>query len=92
MIDNVLTANFDNLFTLNTCSKLGQNIYGQYYLDHNSIIIKTYYGIPEHHYINFKLQFVAIDQWVNEGFTVEIETIENPDKRNFKEDPQPYRK
>ena len=56
------TGSADNYF-INTCTGMTQKFYGAGSMDYDSIIIKTYYGLPYHDWARIKIQFAAIDRW-----------------------------
>ena len=40
-----------------------QPFFGVEAFDYDTVIIKTYYGLPYHDWINLKIQYVIVDTW-----------------------------
>lgn len=61
----------------------GQPFMGRYAFDYDSIVTRTYYGLPYHQWAMIKFQFFIIDNWLNQDFIVEIEGQRNHEPTIF---------
>ena len=56
------TSSYEAYFNF-SCSGMSQKFYGVKVFDYDTIILKTYYGLPYHDWAEIKIQFAAIDSW-----------------------------
>lgn len=60
-----------------------QPLIGKYAFDYDSVITRTYYGLPYHQWAMLKFQYFIIDDWLGEDFIVEVEGERNHEPNVF---------
>ncbi len=76
LIDYVASMLISN--SIQNCSKLSSQLFfGMYSFDYNTQIIKSYFGLPHHDWIQIKFQFVAINNWTQTNMILEINDQES---------------
>lgn len=66
-----ITTDQENYFT--ACSGMPtQSFYGVGIFDWDSLINKIFYGLPSHQYIQIKFHYMIQDEWLGEGFIIEV--------------------
>ncbi len=56
---------------------------GRYAFNYNSVIYKTYYGLPFHQWAMVKFQIFILDNWQDQSLIVEVELGRNQNSSDF---------
>ena len=52
---------------------LDQPFYGRRAFDVDTVIIKTYFGLPYHDWALLKISYVIVDDWKTDKFKIQVE-------------------
>ena len=71
LINYIASATISN--AVKACSGMPNITYfGLYSFPYNAQIIKSYFGLPQHDWMQIRFQFIAADRWNRTGFVLEL--------------------